>query len=79
MNPTHSQEVELMIKPHFSNVSSNLSPNLDLDVPITIRKGVRSCTQHPISKFISYFNITSSFFVFTSNMSSVMIPELTRH
>ena len=29
------------------------TPN-DLDMPIALRKGVRSCTQHPISNFISY-------------------------
>ena len=26
----------------------------DLDIPIATRKGVGSCTQHPISKFVSY-------------------------
>ena len=26
----------------------------DLDLPIALRKGVRSCTQHPISHYVSY-------------------------
>ena len=41
----------------------------DLDIPITLRKGKRSCTDHLISNFVSYdhlnpFSIVCSFFVF---------------
>ena len=34
---------------HETNVS-------DLDIPMAIRKGTRSCTSHPISNFAAYFN-----------------------
>ena len=30
----------------------------DLDQPIALRKGVRSCTQHPISNHVSYGKLT---------------------
>jgi len=33
-----------------------------LDVPITHRKPVRACTKHPMSRFVSYSNVSSSFF-----------------
>ena len=36
-----------------SKVESEVMPFKDLDVPIAIRKGNRSCKNHPISKFVS--------------------------
>ncbi|KAK2422570.1 putative mitochondrial protein [Trifolium repens] len=47
----------------------------DIDDPIAVRKPVISCTKHPISNFISYSNLSSSFSVFTSKLSSVEIPK----
>lgn len=38
----------------------------DLDVPIAFRKGVRSCTQHLMSNFVSYMELSSSMVTFTS-------------
>ncbi|KAL5856722.1 hypothetical protein ACOSQ3_004180 [Xanthoceras sorbifolium] len=73
MNATHNQEAELMVEPQVPIVSGN--SNLDLDIPIAIRKGIRSCTQHPISKFISYSNLSTPFRAFTSNLSSIVIPR----
>ncbi|GMP35916.1 hypothetical protein CsSME_00008192 [Camellia sinensis var. sinensis] len=49
--------------------------SIDLDVPIAKRKGVRSCTQHPISQFVSYSHLSSSYRAFVSNISSVSIPN----
>ena len=45
----------------------------DLDVPIAFRKGIKSCTQHPMSNFMSYKNLSSSMVAFTSQLSSVEI------
>ena len=50
------------------------SPN-DLDVPIAVRKGVRSCTQHPISQFVSYSNLSPSYRGFLSKISSISLPH----
>ncbi|KAK2999542.1 hypothetical protein RJ639_023205 [Escallonia herrerae] len=33
--------------------TENLTEDVDLDLPIALRKGTRTCTQHPISKFVS--------------------------
>ena len=60
----------------LGNSSDISSPeNTDLDVPIAIRKGVRSCTQHPISNFVSYSRLSASYKSFLSNISSVSIPN----
>ena len=47
----------------------------DLNIPIALRKGIRSCTHHPISKFISYSKLSSPFRAFTSSLSDVVIPR----
>ena len=36
---------------------------------------MRSCTQHPISNFVSYSHLSSSYRAFVSNISSVSIPN----
>ncbi|KAH9716025.1 protein kinase domain-containing protein [Citrus sinensis] len=46
-----------------------------LDLPIALRKGIRSCTQHPLSNFVSYKNLSSSYHTFVSQLSSVDIPK----
>ncbi|PNX73271.1 pentatricopeptide repeat-containing protein mitochondrial-like [Trifolium pratense] len=47
----------------------------DIDDPIAVRKPVRTCTKYPLSNFISYSNLSSSFSAFTSKLSSVEIPK----
>jgi hypothetical protein len=47
----------------------------DIDDPVAVRKPVRSCTKYPMSNFISYSNLSSSFSAFTSKLSSVEIPK----
>ena len=65
-----------------SSLNPNLSENVDsivffyLDVPIALRKCVRSCTSHPISKFVSYHRLSPSYRAFATNLSScVSIPS----
>ena len=48
---------------------------LDLDLPIAIRKGVRSCTQHPIAKFVSYHKLSLKHKSFLSSLDSIAIPK----
>ena len=47
----------------------------DLDVPVALRKDKRSCTDHPISHFVSYDRLTLSFRQFALSLSSVSIPR----
>ena len=45
-----------------SGNSNTDTPSLnDLNVPIAIQKGVRSCSQHLISNFVSYSHLSSSY------------------
>jgi len=47
----------------------------DIDIPIILRKGNRSCTNHPISKSVSYDHLNSTFHQFTLSVSSENIPR----
>lgn len=47
----------------------------DLDLSITVRKGVRSCTQHPIAQFISYHRISPNQKSFLTSLDSIAIPN----
>lgn len=53
---------------------SHNSCNSDLNHPITIRKGVKSCTQHSISNFVSYGPV-SLYINFLSSLHAIPIPE----
>ncbi|KAK2990953.1 hypothetical protein RJ640_002961, partial [Escallonia rubra] len=41
--------------------AENLTEDLDLDLPIALRKGTKTCTQHPISKFVSCEKLSPTF------------------
>ncbi|GMP56667.1 hypothetical protein CsSME_00021073 [Camellia sinensis var. sinensis] len=57
-----------------STVDSELENSI-LNMPIAWRKGVRSCTQHPIGNFISYDKLSPSFRAFTSSITEIPIPQ----
>ena len=72
VQPTSSSSSESTSLEHESCSNSEVD---DSNLPIAIRKGVRSCTQHPLSKYVSYKNLSSVFRVFTSQLSSMEIPN----
>ncbi|RVW64351.1 Retrovirus-related Pol polyprotein from transposon TNT 1-94 [Vitis vinifera] len=47
----------------------------DLDQPIALRKGVRSCTQHPISNHVSYGKLLQNFQAFITSLEDDRIPS----
>lgn len=47
----------------------------DLDKPIAVRKGVRSCTQHPIWYHLSYSNLSPPFKGFVTTLDQIQIPN----
>ena len=47
----------------------------DLDVPIAVRKGVRKCTQHPISHFVSLDRISHKHRCFLTKLDTIPIPQ----
>ncbi|XP_024024098.1 uncharacterized protein LOC112092356 [Morus notabilis] len=52
---------------------SNTPEIPDIDIPIAHRKKPRSCTLHPISKFVSQENLTNGFQAFVSNLNNIEI------
>ncbi|RVW27193.1 Retrovirus-related Pol polyprotein from transposon RE1 [Vitis vinifera] len=49
--------------------------DLDLDLPIALRKGTQACTKHPIAKYISYNNLSDNYRSFTTNISKLVIYQ----
>ncbi|KAG6519635.1 hypothetical protein ZIOFF_023132 [Zingiber officinale] len=64
----------------MKQLSSSVEPTAplnmnELNLPVAVRKGVRSCTQHPISNHISYSRLSPSYHVFVSQLSNHAIPS----
>ena len=78
-DPTISPNLPLTSSPAADDPSNFVTPlpsePNDIDVPIAIRKGVRSCTQHPISNFVSYSHLSPSYRAFVSKISSICVPN----
>ena len=49
--------------------------DLLLDVPIAIRKGVRSCTQYLIANYVGYSKLSPQFKAFSMSIEEVVIPK----
>lgn len=43
--------------------------------PIALRKGVRSCTNHPIYTFLSYKELSPKYRGFISNLDKIQVPN----
>ena len=76
-DPNHHPNPSKSSIPKCRGKSSSIttSDDPDLHIPIAIRKPVRSCTKHPMCKFVSYSNLSTSFAAFTSQLSAVEIPK----
>ncbi|RVW63053.1 Retrovirus-related Pol polyprotein from transposon TNT 1-94 [Vitis vinifera] len=70
--------------PNPSKLPGNNAPDVTVDselendilnMPIAWRKGVRSCTQHPIGNFISYDKLSPTFRAFTSSITEIQVPQ----
>ena len=65
-----------MSKPNSGIHISPTNLNIDeLDVPIALRKGVRTCTQHPMSNFVSYDHLSPSLQALATNLAGVDIQR----
>jgi hypothetical protein len=63
-----------------SSASTSADPPLpqspsDLDLPIALRKSKRTYTDHPISNFVSFDHLSSSFKAFSLSVSSIVVPK----
>lgn len=56
-------------------ISNPISMAEYTNVPIAIRKGKRSCTQHPISHFVSFANLSSTYRNLALFLSSTSVPK----
>ncbi|KAG6487993.1 hypothetical protein ZIOFF_056751 [Zingiber officinale] len=64
------------VKQLSSSVESTTPLNMnELNLPVAVRKGVRSCTQHPISNYVSYSRLSPSYHAFVSQLSNLAIPS----
>ncbi|XP_049935028.1 retrovirus-related Pol polyprotein from transposon RE2 isoform X2 [Nymphaea colorata] len=60
-----------------SNPASSLDdPSLiNEELPIAVRKGTRSCTSHPIQRFVSYAKLSKNYKCFITSLSKSVIPR----
>lgn len=80
---THETEPNVDSSPgNNTSISDNIISTVDsqfereiLNMPIAWRKGVRTCTQHPIGNFISYEKLSPTFRAFTSSITDIQIPQ----
>ena len=47
----------------------------DLDLPIAKRKGVRTCTKHTISNYLTYSKISRDFKAFITKVFAIRVPK----
>ncbi|KAJ1395404.1 Gag-polypeptide of LTR copia-type [Sesbania bispinosa] len=75
--PRQSHESNQAPENEFSlgNIVSNPEPIDDIDIPIALRKGVRSCTQHPIEKYVSYGKLSQGYRSFVAALDNTHIPR----
>lgn len=58
----------------YSN--SGMETNItDLNVPVALRKGTRSCTHHPVSNFVEYEHLSKSLQALVVNLEKYEVPR----
>uniref|UniRef100_A0A2N9G0B3 Integrase catalytic domain-containing protein n=1 Tax=Fagus sylvatica TaxID=28930 RepID=A0A2N9G0B3_FAGSY len=74
---TTSRVLSLPLPPSASPSADSPPPQStsDLDLPIAIRKGKRTCTEHPISNCVSFDHLSPSFKAFSLSLSSLVVPK----
>ena len=57
-------------------IDDSVNPSIDdSDIPISLRKGVRKCTNHLIGNYVSYEGKSSSYRAFVSSLDSIHVPN----
>jgi transposase InsO family protein len=75
--PPRPVEFSLPLPPSASPSADSPPPQStsDLDLPIAIRKGKRTCTEHPISNCVSFDHLSPFFKAFSLSLSSLVVPK----
>jgi len=60
------------VPPHLDSSNQEIT---DINLPIVVRKGVRSGTQHPIGNFVSYDRLSSNYRAFETTLDNTQIPR----
>ena len=73
-------EIEVKAETVGNKAEQDHSGNLDeydpsLGIPITLRKGTKSYTKHPICNYVSYESLSLQVRVFTASLDSTMLPK----
>ena len=74
-NPSSTPNEVIQGNTESEPYSNDLYVPDDLTKLIAQRKGIRSCTQHPISYFVSYEKLSPSYRAFTTNLDNIQIPR----
>jgi len=72
---THPELVEPSETPNQTDHEEEFNQPNVLDLPIAIRKGTRTCTQHPLSLSMTYQNLSPSHKAFLCNLHTIPIPR----
>ena len=74
---THNQSStpELGTSNPFNPSLLNQGFDTVLNIPVAIHMGVRSCTKHPLSNFLSYHRLCHQYKAFTIHLSSNSVPK----
>ncbi|EOY17116.1 Cysteine-rich RLK (RECEPTOR-like protein kinase) 8 [Theobroma cacao] len=72
---TAETETEIIGAGDTSNLPQVETQPNEWDIPIALRKGVRSCTQHPISNYLSYSQLSGAFRALTEKIEGDEIPK----
>ena len=66
----------LQVQESNSQPDMETSPTInDLGAPIALRKGIRNCTQHPISHFVSLDKLSPQYKSFFTQVDPIQIPQ----
>jgi len=68
---THHEE-----SPSTSNPSLPQTEPTNLYLPIAIRKGIRTCTKHPLANYLSYHRLSPNHRGFLILLDAIIIPKL---
>lgn len=74
--PKEPQQCQSMDPKYRSRIHvGNVAPFDDMWIPIAKQKGVRSCTQHPITNHLTYTKLSTQYSAFTTKIESVEIER----
>ena len=71
---THESQPNLTSENMQGTTTTTDLTNNDLELPIALRKGVRTCTSHPIQNFVSYKTLSTEFSAFLSKIDPIQVP-----